>query len=732
MKLPRWTTYPALVVLSGAIWMGVPDVLEDPYAGAAIAAREAAPAPAPTAFPRLVILGIDGLDPDLLQESIDRFPERTKNFQALVAQGAGIQDLATSVPPQSPVAWSNFITGRNPGGHGIFDFIHRDAATYGVKSSISNDEAGTDIHLLGTNYKMPWGGSSEPNRTGQAFWSVLGEHDVPADVWRMPINYPVEPGKGLSFPGMMTPAVDSAYGESTLFTTDIAKKLEVEVAGGKAKQLNFRMGKAVTQIPGPMNSFKDEVVEVEVGGDNIGPNEGRVEKETEEHRVPALCEAGLTVYITDEAAALTIDGGDTLVLRPGEWSDFVPVNFSMVPMGMSDMGGIVRFYLRSVAPEVEIYMSPVNMDPMAPAAIISEPDTAAADLAGQIGLYYTQGMAEDVGALKRGLIDVPEFMQQSTLVYEERGRMLDVALDRYMTNDEGGLLFFYYSSVDLCAHMMWRHTDVDHPHHEPEVAAQDSEWWSEREGSTWKDTVMDLILRMDPVLGEIQERIGADTALVVMSDHGFAPYRRKFDLNSWLFDNGYLVLKEGRSKELPVGSEGFAEVHLSDAVDWSKTRAYGMGFNGLYLNLAEREAEGIVKPGAEADALVAELKQKLEALVDPKDGVSRPVYRCDLAKDVYVGERVAEAPDIQVGYNSNYGNSDEASVGRITNSWLSDNLGGTFNGSHLMSPDVVAGILLTNRELEAGAHGLVDITASILRFYGVDLLPGMIGKPAFK
>ena len=722
MKLPRWTTYPALFVLSGAIWMGVPDVIEDPYAGAASAAREAAvetagpvTTAAPTTYPRLVILGIDGLDPDLLKEAIARFPDRTKNFQALDAAGAGIQDLKTSVPPQSPVAWSNFITGMNPGGHGIFDFIHRDKDTYGVKSSITNDEAGTEYYVPGTTYKMPWGGSSEPNRTGQPFWSILADHDVPADVWRMPINYPVEAGKGLSFPGMMTPAVDSAYGEATLFTTDVTKRLEVEVNGGKARQLNLRNGKAVAQLPGPMNSFKDE----EGADGNLHPE---------------ICEVGLTIYVDDvsNAAAISVDGGATMVLTPGQWSDFTPVTFSMVPMGMSDMGGIVRFYLRSISPELELYVSPVNMDPMAPAAVISEPDTAAADLAGEIGLYYTQGMAEDVGALKRGLIDDEEFMQQANLVYEERGRMLDAALDRYMTNDEGGLLFFYYSSVDLCAHMMWRHTDEEHPHHDPVFAAQDSSWWSERDGSTWKDTVMDLILRMDPVLGHIRQRIGEDTGIVVMSDHGFAPFRRKFDLNSWLYDEGYLVLNEGHEKEKPLGAEGFTEVNIAapGVVDWSKTRAYGMGFNGLYLNRAGREANGIVTD-ADAPALLAELKQKLEALVDPKNG-DRPVLRCDLAAEVYAGDRIGEAPEIQVGYNSNYGNSDEASTGRITNTWLMDNVGGTFNGSHLMSPDVVEGILLTNRKLEDGKHRLEDLTTSILAFYGVAPLEGMIGELAFQ
>ena len=719
MKLPRWTTYPALMVLSGAIWMGVPHVVEDPNPGAAEAARAGAQT---TTYPRLVILGIDGLDPDILKECIERFPERTKNFQALSAAGAGIQDLGTSNPPQSPVAWSNFITGMNPGGHGIFDFIHRDVTTRGLKSSIMNDEAGTELHMPGTTYKMPWGGSSEPNRTGEPFWAILADHDVPADVWRMPINYPVTAGKGLSFPGMMTPAVDSAYGEATLYTTDVAA---AQSDHGRRKQLRFRSGKCDTFVQGPTNSFRDRFKQVD----------------GEEQREPLVATASMTIY-RDEAAgaaALLVDG-TTVVLEVGEWSDFVSVNFSMLPMGASDMSGIVRFYLRSVAPEFEMYMSPVNMDPTNPAAVISEPTDASDWLAGEIGLYYTQGMAEDVGALKHGLVNEAEFMQQTGLVFGERGRMLDVALDRYMQNEEGGLLFFYYSTVDLTSHMMWRLTDPEHPDFDAELSAEDSSWWSEREGSTWKDTVVDLILHMDPVLGEIRERVGPDTALVVMSDHGFAPYRRKFDLNSWLYDNGYLVLKEGWEKELAVGSEGFREVHLTLAADWTKTRAYGMGFNGLYLNLAGRELDnpatkdvdesGIVQPGAEADALLAELKAKLEAAVDPKDG-GDPIVRCDLGTKVYSGTRVPEAPDLVVGYNSGYGNSDEASLGRVTHDWLSDNLGGTFNGSHLMCPDVVAGTLLTNRPLEVGAHDLPDVTAAVLRFYGIDVPKEMVGTPAF-
>ena len=725
--------------------MGVPEVSKDPNEGAAKRLRDSAESeviaslpsnPAvlgETKYPRLVVLGIDGLDPEILAEAIERFPAETRNFQALAAQGQGIKSLATSCPPQSPVAWSNFITGMNPGGHGIFDFIHRDPATRHIKASIMNDEPGEDLHLWGTSYKMPWGGSSEPNRTGTPFWALLGDHDIPADVWRMPFNYPVTAGKGLSFPGMMTPAVDSAYGEATLYTTDAS----VNIGKGRLSILREpRNGRILTSIVGPTNSFQDNFKK---GAD------GELERDEdgEAIRLPKPASVPMTIYVNEEesSAAITIDGGETLVMEPGEWSDFVTITFSMLPMGASDMNGIVRFYLRSLSPEIELYMSPINMDPMSPAAVISEPSDASAELAGQIGLYYTQGMAEDVGAYKKGMLTTEEFMQQVELVYIERNRMLDVALDRYTQNDEGGLLFFYYSTVDLGSHMMWRHSDDQHPDHNAAFAAQSSEAWTKRAGSTWKDSVMDLILRMDPVLGKIRSEVGDDTAIMVMSDHGFAPFRRKFDLNSWLVDEGYLVLKEGSSKELPSGTEGFSEVNISRAVDWSKSRAYGIGFNGLYLNLQGREGlgghggelnvPGIVKPGAEADALLLELKRKLEGLVDPKDG-GTPILRCDLATAVYSGARVGEAPDIQVGYNWGYGNSDEAAVGRITSDWLTDNLGGTFNGSHLMSPDVVAGILITNQKVKSEAQALADLTASILDFYGLGLEPGMVGQNIFE
>lgn len=697
--------------LVGLAAFALPRWSEVPESPKTAAAPTAAPAPPAAAAKRMVVLGIDGMDPEILQEAIAKYPDRLQNFAKLIEEG-GVHSLGTSVPPQSPVAWSNFITGMNPGGHGIYDFIHRDPVTRAPSPGSVKSTAGSQMDLWG-DWKFPIGGGSETNRSGESFWVTLAKHGITADIWRMPANFPVEPAEGLSFPGMMTPALDSAYGLYTIFSSDPPANLKK--SGGKYVLVNESRGMIITKIDGPPNSFKQR-----------DPQQS----------------TDLTFYVDHENQAVAIDvGSEVVVIEPGEWSDFVTLEFELLPASLMNMSGIVRFYLRSIEPEFELYASPVNIDPVNPVMPVAEPVGASADIVDAIGYYYTQGMAEEVNALKDRAIDDVEFMQQTKLVYDQRVRMMDYALDRYLEKD-GGLFFFYYSTVDLNCHMMWRFHDQDHPQHSQieELAKQDSSEWSEREGSQWKDVVYDLYMLMDPVLGQLRERVGEDTQLIVMSDHGFAPYRRKFSLNRWLVEEGYMVLKEGRTPELERSDPNYKQEMIYDshlgpgAVDWSKTQAYGMGFNGLYLNLAGRELDdphtedidesGIVQPGVEADALLAEIKAKLEAV---RDGDQVVILTADLAKDVYVGTRVAEAPDMQVGFNAGYGNSDASSTGRIPHDILSDNLGGTFNGNHLMAPEVVPGILMTNGKVRSGDHALEDLTIEILEYYGLAAGEGQDG-----
>ncbi len=715
MILPRWTAYLALAVILILAVSGIPRRTDNSEAeGAARAARDESglrdgrsKLPAPN-HPRTVILGIDGLDPELLRAVIEKHPERMRAFQRLVDAGQGVRALGTSTPPQSPVAWSNFITGRDPGGHGVFDFIHRDAQSYFVAPSTVRMKESGSVSVPFSSLKLPTGGGVESNRTGRAFWTVLMDAGVRADLYRVPISYPVEPADGQVFPGMLTPALDSAYGMYTRFMSDPPARLET--GSGRCVPVRPRNNRVLTRLPGPPNAFRD--------GDP-----------------PAT--TPLTVHI-DEVNSLAIIevGGERFVARPGQWTKWVSVSFDMLPAGALSLSGTVRFYLKSLTPEFELYASAINIDPTDPADTISHPARAAAELAEDLGgVYYTKGMPEDVGALKDGVFTDAEFMGQVDLVHRENRAVLQRALDRWTADPAGGLLFFYVGTIDLAMHMMWRHQDPAHPFFDPAIAAQSSTWWSGRDGTAWRDVVEDLYLKMDPILGAVLDRIDDDTLVMVISDHGFAPYRRKFSLNTWLLEQGYLVLKEGKQRELPEDDPKRVDVHLFDAVDWTRTKAYGIGFNGLYLNRAGRESQGSVQE-SEVKGLLAELEAKLEALRDnapgkPWDG-EQVVLAADLATDVYQGQRVAEAPDIVVGYNTGYGNSDEATQGRIPNAVLSDNAGGTFNGSHLMHPSVVEGVLLTNARVRSERARLEDITATILHRYGVALEPGMTGRPLFE
>src|SRR6185503_9268388 len=134
---------------------------------------------------------------------------------------------------------------------------------------------------------------------------------------RMPINFPVEASLGWSFSGMMTPALDSAYGECSFWTTSPKRALEVEYK--KLQQVSERQSIIDLQLKGPLHLYKHKV-----------DAEGQPEAET----------APIKVYVDYESKAAAIGIGDRrIVLQPGQWSTFVPVEFPMLPMGMESVSG---------------------------------------------------------------------------------------------------------------------------------------------------------------------------------------------------------------------------------------------------------------------------------------------------------------------------------------------------------------------------------------------------------
>ncbi len=621
--------------------------------------------------PRVVVLGFDGMDPRIAEKLLEE--GRMPNFQRLADKGT-FSRLETGIPPQSPVAWSNFITGCNPGGHGIYDFMGREPDTYLPFLSTTVTEEPDKTIKIGKWVIPLTSGKVYLLRGGTAFWEVLEEHDIPSVTLRLPSNFPPSGKKSRNLSGMGTPDILGTYGTFSFFTTK--PYVITDMTGGRVYIVSSFDNKVEAKIKGPVNTFLEERPDAEIP---------------------------FTAYIDPDYRAAKIEVQDEeVLLSEGEWSDWVTLNFKL--MAFASAKGIVRFYLKSVKPDFELYMSPIQIDPRDPAIPISTPPDYASELAEAIGPFYTQGIAEETWALNEGRIDEGEYLEQSEFVFTQTKKMLDYELDRY----EWGLLFCYFSTTDPLSHMFWRLRDPEHPIYDEELA--------ERYG----DIIENTYVRMDSVVGHVVESVGDDATLIVLSDHGFTTFRRNFHLNTWLYQNGYIALRDAFRDE----SDEFFE-----NVDWSGTKAYGLGLNGLYINQIGREGRGTVAPGAEKEHIINEIRQKLLTVVDPGTGnrVIAEVYRAD---EVYSGEFADQAPDLIVGYADGFRASWETSLGKITRDLLTDNVK-KWSGDHLMAKDIIPGVLFTNRRVNNPNPALWDVAPTILAEFGIKKLPEMDGNDLF-
>ena len=653
----------------------------------------AACAPTPPDRAGVFVLGIDGMDPEILQRlmSEGKMPE----FSKLATQGS-FQPLGTSTPPQSPVAWSTFVTGLDPGGHGVYDFVHRDPKTYMPISSATPPpgDPGSAFELFG--YYLPLKSNAPVNnRSGTPFWDSLHAAGVDVEAYRVPGNYPPTPSSAKVLSGMGTVDMRGGYGVYTWFTDQAVPgrrdiKGDIQLVSVQDEDLDGVPDTVRGTLKGPPDVF------------HLPP--GKSPGDGDYLTTP------VTIHVDPQADVALIEVGEArAVLKQGEWSDWLEVRFHGLPAGLMPFTGMVRFYAKELRPRFQVYASPVNISPVAPAQEISTPSRFAPELARLLGPFYTQGMPEDTNALKDKMFTDDDYVSQVALVQKDEQTMLDVALSRF---DRGDTTFVYLSDIDLQCHMLWRHKDPKYPDAPPHPAREDAA------ARVHADDIEGYYRHVDGLLGEVRARLPPDALLVVMSDHGFQPFTREIHLDAWLRDHGWLVLKDGKQ----VGRIANGDV------DWTKTRAYGIGFNSIYLNLAGREAQGIVSP-AEADGVMAKLSDELRAFTDPADG--KPIVRRVIrGKDAYHGSRVAEAPDLVVGYDVGYGASDETTLGEVTPEVIADNRS-RWSGNHLMDPEVVPGILLSNRKVVGEGHNLVDVTATILAWYGLPLNEGMSGKSIF-
>jgi predicted AlkP superfamily phosphohydrolase/phosphomutase len=617
-------------------------------------------------FKQVIVLGLDGLDYTLTEQMLAE--GKLPHLAALRDRGC-FKPLGTTLPPISPVAWSSFQTGVNPGKHNIFDFLTPDLRTYAPKLSSVEIRPPRRILRLG-KYQLPLGKAQiRLLRKSKPFWNVLSEHGISSCILRVPITFPPEKLRGVLLSAMCVPDLRGTQGMFSYYTT--RPRVEGEHTGGEFHNV-VRTGNTIkAQLVGPQNPLRTD---------------GIVLKEP------------FVVTIKGPGQAVLKINGVKHELRQDEYTDWIQVRFGMGP-GLG-VGGLCKFLLLGTEPEFELYVTPINIDPAKPAMPVGYPSVYSVYLANKQGSFATLGLAEDTWALNEHVLTDQHFLQQCIDMDREREAMFFDALEKV----PNGLVAVVFDGTDRLQHTFWRYIDPEHP------AYPGKEAWRHQ------TVIEDLYRRMDDLVGRTVARCqGQDKLLFVISDHGFNTFRRGVDLNCWLAENGYLKVLPGRGHEEYLAG-----------IDWSQTRAFALGLAGIFLNLKGKYSQGIVEPGAEADKLRDEIAGRLGLLVDPKNGASaiKNVY---VAPKVYRGPYKENGPDLIPGYQRGYRISWDTAVGKTTASVFHDNTK-PWSGDHCIDPTLVPGVLFCNHKVQTEKPRLMDIGPTVLSMFGVPVPEYMDGK----
>jgi predicted AlkP superfamily phosphohydrolase/phosphomutase len=619
---------------------------------AACGARHAA------SYPAVIVLGIDGMDPGFLEAHWDDLP----NLDRLRRDGE-FQRLATTMPPQSPVAWSTFITGTDPTQHGIYDFVSRNPRTLLPFSSLGETEPARGISI--GSYRIPLGSPKvHMFRRGAAFWETLKRRGIPVTLVKVPMDYPPDADAEAALSGLGVPDMQGTFGTFTFFTDAVAFMDDASLAsptesaravsGGRIVPVRVENHRAVLRVTGPANPFRSDARQTAV--------EMTVDID------PAQPVARFTMGSSASASGSSIT--PAFILREGEWSDWVQVEFPLIA-GFPAARGMFRVYAQQLAGGFRVYVSPVNIDPSSPEAKISAPNTYSASLARNAGLYYTQGIPEDTSALRQHVFRREEYLAQSRIASREQLALLKQSV----TDFRGGFLFFHFFGVDQDSHMLWRKFDAD---------------------------LLETYRMVDDAVGWVRGHSGNAT-LVVMSDHGFSTYNRSVNLNTWLLSQGYLKLRR------PVSED---EHDLLANADWSGTQAYAMGLNSVYLTHGLTDDLTRSGDASHAGALLTEIAGKLKGFRDPDTGA--PVVT-----SVWLPHSGSEyAPDMVAGYAPGYRCGWDAALGGISRAIVEDNQD-EWIGDHCIDPQFVSGVLLVDRKSGLVNPALQDLPAWILARFGV-------------
>jgi len=716
---------------------------------------------------KVVVLGFDGADARLVTQWMDE--GKLPNLARLRDEGT-FSSLQPTNPPQTPVSWSSFATGTNPGKTRIFDWLMRNPADYLPDFALISESRRTFLFgasngvavgliaggavfvltfLIALLFRAGWvtrfgiatlfalaiglpsGYVTKQflpaevpdainHRQGATLWELAAKAGLKAQVIRVPATFPAEdvsPGHMLS--GLGVPDMRGRVGTPTYYTSDPTfqpgagtNEFSLELV-----RLSDPRGTIETRVIGPYNKpFYDYVVDRKTKGiadpRELGDAKRRARQELDDADVPRRIDLPLKLVATDDAVTITVSG-QTQTLKVGTWSDWFTLQFPVnwVVDHAAPLTGIARFKLLRLSPQLELYLSPINFHPDCHPIAFSWPPDYAEALRKRFGLFKTIGWPEDTWSLPSGVGDENLFLEDMNFTREKDEEILTGLLGDH--KDDLYIQIFYFT--DRIGHLFWRFLDPSHPAYDAALAAR------------YAPEVLKAYQAMDAIVGRARALAGPDALFLVCSDHGFTSFRRGLNINTWLVRNGLMTLK-GQTSDPATLEKLFDTRDLFQNVDWSRTKAYSIGFGGIYVNLVGRERNGAVMPGKEYEDVRRQIREGLEALVDPVTG-QHPVSKVWTREESYTGFDANLIPDLRAGNNLNYRVSWQTSLGGVPPDVLEDNHK-AWSGDHCSTdPDLVRGILFSNRKLNRADPAIIDLAPTILKVLGVPVPAEMDGKP---
>lgn len=582
---------------------------------------------------------------------------------------------------------------------------------------------------------------------GEFFWNVLAENGFKCTGLYVPGAYPCDCEEGAKIlGGLGVPDVAGDTGTWYVYTDDEwVIRDQGTRTGGKVIKLVERGGVIRGVLYGPKNFVQERYFEEQLEkleGDALR----KLEREyrlwrTDDKKKQTIIDFSVVPDRAAETAKITV-ADQTQTISVGKWSDWFRLTFEI--SSAVKIPAIVRMRMVRCDDElIRIFVPAIDISPESRPGFlrISSPQNYADELSQEVGLYETVGWSCITHGLKDQELSEEVFLEDIEYTMGLREKLLKSQLD---SEDFDTLLAVFYSP-DRVQHMMYRLFDPDHPLYDSEDAERTTTFFDKE--IKLKDAVLESYKQVDRIVGEVVDRIdsgefGDDATLIVVSDHGFAPYYYGMNLNNFLVEKGYMKLIDRQSKEPVEFGEirDLGESEYLEMVDWKNTQAYSLGLGKIFLNLEGREPEGIVKR-ADYYALRDRIIEDLEAYVDPQN--EKPVVKKAFKREeIFSGDfwkegeaeftfnrtekelrKIDGFADIFIGFyrgyrvawNTTSGGLDEAVIVQNDQKWSGDHVS--------VMPDDVKGVFFSNRKIEEGGRQLsvVDIVPTIYALYGIPL-----------